>query len=546
MSDLAVAIFTTAGGDCAPTLESVRASAEQNDAGVEVLLVSTSGHEPPARASTADILELFPLGLGYAKTRVLEATKAPAVAFVDDTVCVGRRWVGAILEAMARSTAAAVLGPVRPYESDAWRSGESVLAARALRGTAQTSNLTVARDRALAIGGFPIRLEPAAAPYEDLALIASFRRRRWDAEWLPAAAVECVNEGRRRVDSAAVRGFEAGRAIRQSHGRLAGACARAVLHHPRVASPAVVPALVRGMRRPRPRTSPVSFLDRLPASVSRRIDAEIKPLPASSPPKTHLMYDVGGRLLLHLHVAPSPRLRRSLAEREQIRARTGALEGIPRLHATHFEADAVWILEDRLPGEHPAPADVDRWFAPVAQWAVRLAGPPGPPLGEVPEWSQHCADLVEAFPVHEEPLLRSLGLVGEVASRHMHGDFQRRNVVFSGSSVGLVDWDGAWLHGIPGLDLVFLSLLARSDRPEAAVLADLLAGRDPEFGPLLSQLDRAGAPRPVLRPLLVAMLATWALGEKRRIRRSRLSPHPRPFGELLDEFLPWAQSDASC
>jgi hypothetical protein len=272
--------------------------------------------------------------------------------------------------------------------------------------------------------------------------------------------------------------------------------------------------------------------------MSRRIEGEVKPLPASPPPKTHLMYDVGGRMLLHLHVSPSSRLRRSLAEREQIRLRTGEIEGIPRLHATQFGADAAWVLEDRLRGAHPSPGDAERWFDPVARWAVRLAGPPGPPLGTLPEWREHRADLVAAFPAHEESLRGVLQAVDAVPSRHMHGDFQRRNVLLSGSSVGVVDWEGAWLHGIPGLDLVFLSLLARSDRPDPGIVDAILVQRDRQFESLLPYLADAGAPGSVLAPLVVAMLATWALGEERRIRRTRAATKRRPFRDLLDEFLP--------
>jgi hypothetical protein len=540
MSDLAVAVFVTVGGNATSTVESIRASAEEAGARVDPLIVSMTGNKDPTTRATAGVLEFFPLGFGYAKNRLLESARAPAIAFLDDTVRVGPGWVMALLDAVARPDTAAVVGPVRPNESNSARSAETALAARALRGRAQASNVAVVCERALAVGGFPVRLEPVAARYEDLALIAALRRRGWKTEWIAALAVDRVTADAAVVDSAAARGYEIGRVIRHSRGRLMKPCVAAALREPSLASPATVPGLLRGLRGLKSWASPTAFLRLLPPSVSQRIDAEIKPLPASPPPKTHLMYDVGGLLLLHLHVAPSPRLRRSLAEREQIRARTGGIEGIPRLHTVQFETDAAWVLEDRLPGANPSSADAERWFAPVASWAVDLAGPPGPALGTVLEWRQHCAALIAGLPEYEESLLRSLKAVDEVASRHMHGDFQRRNVLLSDSSVGLVDWEGAWLYGIPGLDLVFLSLLARSDRPEGAVVAALLEGRDPEFGPLSLYLERAGAPGSLLRPLLVAMLATWALGEEQRIRRSWLPSQARPFRKLLAEFAPRA------
>jgi aminoglycoside phosphotransferase (APT) family kinase protein len=118
----------------------------------------------------------------------------------------------------------------------------------------------------------------------------------------------------------------------------------------------------------------------------------------------------------------------------------------------------------------------------------------------------------------------------------MHGDLQRRNILLTPSGVGVVDWEGAWLHGIPGLDLVFLALLAHRDRPDPTIIDRLLRDRDPPFGALKSPLARLGLPGDTLRPALLAMLGTWALGEDRRLQRTRAAVARRPYRDLLLSF----------
>jgi hypothetical protein len=543
-NDLSVAVFVSPDGDVSATVESILASAGRANVRIDPIAVVTRDTSLPGDTA-ARTLRVFPLGRGYAKNKLLDDARAPALAFLDDTVSVGPRWVETVVKALARPNVAAVVGPVGPHEGGSARRAETRLAARALRGRSQPSNLAVDCARTRAVGGFPIRLESDAAPYEDLALVVALGRRGWEVAWVPAAAVEAVYDGGADMDPVSVRGRELGWGLRHSRGGLARAYAAAMLHEPHLATSVASRGLVEGLRGRTPVLSPIDVLRDVPAAVSRQIDVEITPLPASDPPKTHLMYAVGDARLLHLYVAPSPRLRRSLAERQEIRARTGGLEGIPGLHAAEFETDAAWVLEDRVLGVNPTPADLERWFAPVARWAVRLAGPAGPPLGTVAGWRDHRSALLAAFPEHDGVLREALRSVDEVPSRHMHGDFQRRNILLSGSSVGLVDWEGAWLHGIPGLDIVFLRLLAGSDRPDPAVLAPLLGERGQTVDALLTLLSDAGAPASVLRPLLVVMLATWALGEERRIHRSRASAGPRPFRALLDEYAPRASVGVS-
>ena len=86
------------------------------------------------------------------------------------------------------------------------------------------------------------------------------------------------------------------------------------------------------------------------------------------------MYGVGEERLLHVYVEPTARLREGLAARERIRRQTG-LRGIPRQIALGESIDALWVLEDRLPGAEPQPGDVGRWFDAAAGWVLELGGP---------------------------------------------------------------------------------------------------------------------------------------------------------------------------
>jgi aminoglycoside phosphotransferase (APT) family kinase protein len=131
----------------------------------------------------------------------------------------------------------------------------------------------------------------------------------------------------------------------------------------------------------------------------------------------------------------------------------------------------------------------------------------------------------------------ALERAGRLPSAHMHGDFQRRNVLLAGPRVSVVDWEGAWLHGLPGLDLVFLALLARGDVPDADVISAVLAGADPPFGPLSRYLSLVGVSGATLRPALFAMLGSWMLGEERRLRRSLATPSStRLYQQLVLSF----------
>ncbi|MDX6449721.1 MAG: hypothetical protein QOD08_2184, partial [Gaiellaceae bacterium] len=257
----------------------------------------------------------------------------------------------------------------------------------------------------------------------------------------------------------------------------------------------------------------------------------LAPLAASNPAKTHFLYSAGSQLVVHLHVNPSERLERALAERESIRER--AASGVPALRRVVSGPDCLWAVEDRASGSTPPAERVEAWFPLAADWLLRMADPARTPLDRSAAWSGHAADIVAAYP----EIGPALAVVGNLPAVAMHGDLQRRNLLLDGDAVGAVDWEGAWLEGIPGLDLVFLALFATRDEPDLELIARLAAGADVPWG-LRASLARLGIGEEVLTAALVVMLATWTLAEDRRRARLGSAP-PRPvFRPLLDELGP--------
>jgi hypothetical protein len=158
-----------------------------------------------------------------------------------------------------------------------------------------------------------------------------------------------------------------------------------------------------------------------------------------------------------------------------------------------------------------------------------MAGPQAKLLHEVPTWLEHCEQLLASAPAELSGRVReALGVVSRLPAVHMHGDLQRRNVLIDGERVGAVDWEGAWLEGLPGLDVVFLALFAGSDSPDDRILARLARGEDAPWGGVRVTLARLGLDEDsLLRAALVTMLGTWALAEDRRLARLG-APPPRP------------------
>jgi hypothetical protein len=475
--ELAVVVLDLPGGDAENTVQSVTTAAASARLQVEAIVTrQTAG---PVLAATT--LDVFPLGTCYARNRGAAATGAPLLAFLDSGQIVDESFCRAVVDEL--QDASAIL-----FAGDA---------------------IACRRDDFAAAGGFDHALGqgtvwPGRHELElgdRLAARRSGQRVAHRTAALRPGAEEAVAAGRlgrRRRDP-----FLAVRAALR--GGLAG-----VLGHSAWQPPAPAPLLPSELRNLEP----------------------LAPLASANPAKTHFIYESGSDVL-HLHANPSPRLLRSLAEREEIRARARA-EGIPALHSVTPGRDSVWVLEARVAGLPPRREQPDEWFAQVVDWVMQMAPSSGAALSASPAWNEHVTAMHDGAPAPlRNAIERAANAVGRLQSVAMHGDLQRQNLCLDGKKVAAVDWEGAWLDGIPGLDLVFLALFAQDDRPAFPLLDRLLEGEDVPWGGIRPALARLGLDPIVLPAALLVMLATWALSEQRRRCRLGSPPPPAAFAQLL-------------
>lgn len=316
------------------------------------------------------------------------------------------------------------------------------------------------------------------------------------------------------------------------HGAGSGAAVEAALRlRPRTGAVRVVSRVLRARGTD---LSPAAHLALLPPDLPVDRDALV-PLPASHRAKTHFLY-AAGRDLLHLYVAPHERLRRSVDEREQIRQRVPA-GAVPALVAVREARDCLWVLERRVEGEHLSGPPSD-WYADVLAWLVVLAGPPGPPLVDDPGWREHAVAALETTP---EPFRARVATAfqrsGALPSRHAHGDLQPRNVLRTPTGFACIDVEGAVLHGLPGLDVLFCALMA-GGRLDQGVLAALADGRDPAGRPVLAALAELDVGPDELPDVLLSAVAGWALGDARRARRLGAPTCPPAMAGLWEVVAP--------
>ena len=143
-------------------------------------------------------------------------------------------------------------------------------------------------------------------------------------------------------------------------------------------------------------------------------------------------------------------------------------------------------------------------------------------------------------PKSRDAVSAALDALGALPSRRLHGDFQRKNILVDrGSGIGVVDWERAYLDGPPGLDVLFLALMARGNRPDHRLVRALAGGRDPEWAPLRRLLGVAGVEGIELRAYVLAALAVWAANERMRAGALGLpQAHSERYRELLLDIGP--------
>lgn len=539
------------------TLQSLQTAADSAAAKLEVIVVWESADRPPEPPDGARFLETFPGGLGNARNRGSAEARSSIVAFVDDDEVVDEGWAKGLIAAFGRAPSPdGLFGAVAPLDEDGLAycrfDGTDD---RVFRGAGTPpwhvgtgGNMAFRRDVLFEFGGFDPTFGRGAEAMaaDETELVLRLLRCGKTLVWTPDMRVYHPTKSEsERVASRMVYGRSMGRALRRH--RRGPTAARYVVQLAHVAGGAVagrdivrlreagvqLRGFAAGVLTPRTWLSPRRVLELAPPGIRRRLDGvRIEPLPAPDRPRPHLLYRVGSERILHAYGSPVAGLRRALEDRERIRSESG-LDGIPQVDAIEPGLDSLWVLEGRLPGRHPRrPARA--WFDRVGEWAVALAGPPGPQLRTTDDWGANTEAALRVCPQGlRADLSRAHELVGELAAVRVHGDLSRKNVLVDGERVGAVDWEDCALHGVPGRDLAFLAVGARGAAPDANVIRRLVQDQDPPFGRLLEFLARVGVAHDVIRPVLLTILAGWAADEHRRLADLGATERSRTYLALL-------------
>ena len=544
----------------AETAESVTASADVAGRRVEILVAWAGADDPPPLGPDTRVLRVFPAGLVYSRNRGLQAAAAPLVAFVDDDELVDAGWVAALLEAFAREpSAAGVFGPVAPRDErglaycrhDAGGEAQVFGTGTAPWKVGTGGNMAFRRTALLEVGGFDplFGLGSVSRSAEETELIFRLFQAGHVLAWSPAAVVYHPTKTRaERLGSRFPYAFGLGKLARRHrdpalaarYGReIAGALVSGARARDRRRVRETVETLrgyVAGLAlRSRPE-SPRAVLDRLPDPVAAALDgAEPEPCEPSFRPDPHFVYRVGSDRILHVYANPPARLTEALRIRGELR-----VPGIPATFALAAAEDALWLLEERLLGRAPRPDEAARWFRPVAEWALQLQPEGDGKVHDGSWWADEAGAAIAVAPGSLRPSVESaLEALGDLPARPLHGDLQRKNVLLDPArGVGILDWEHAYRDGPPGLDLLFLALMARSDRPDPKVISKLAHGSEPEWAVLRSYLARGGIDEGQLPSLLLAALAVWAADEQARAAAPGM-PRAEPlYRPLLDELGP--------
>jgi Phosphotransferase enzyme family len=500
------------GSDVSAVCESLKRAIGEADDRIEVICVNPAPTPPCCTQSIAAL----PVGQAYVMNRALVAARGRSVTYLSAWETVGDSWAAAAMNSAGDSRV--VVGPGAVRRSAVWPR-EALLANRGfdetLRGAGRAALESDALSRLLG-EGLEVAIDDrlvvvtTGASFRQVFSAGADRGRRMRTSrrfGLRAPTPALGASGRRLVIDRVAWG--AGVAL--------GLATRAEAIDSRRASELLreIPPDVREALAGRP------VVDR-----PLRVKAQRK-----------IVFAAGEDAILHLHVHPAVELSRAVEARETIRGRAG-VTGIPRVIAAAEGMDSLWVLEERLRGTAPA-ADPTQWYERVAEWIVGMSGPPGPALREGAEWQRHRSLLLGEDTDRGDGLLAAaVAAVERLPSAHTHGDLQPANVVLlADGGIGAVDWEGAWVHGIPGLDVVYLALMCGETVPNAEVVRQVLADEG-RWNGLRPMLARLGVDEAVLRPALAVMLASWAASERRRLMRIGTRRAEPVFRPLYDAFAP--------
>ena len=348
---LTVVICTLGKARVDAAAKSVAASARAAGRPVETVVV-WQGAEPPPEIPEARVLDVFPLGLSYARNRGLAAAGGALVGFVDDDEVVDEGWVAAALgELEGDGSPHGAFGPVLAadgaeghyFSPDGGRvvfTGAHTAPWRVGTG----GNMVFRRDALVQIGGFDPRYgagAPAGAAEETdlvLRLLGDGRSLVFTPE---LRVYHPVRTGPAALSARSKYAFGMGAALRRSPvlsgkylytiGQELGRAARARNGARRRQVLATSRGFLAGYVSPLRSRSPHDAQGRLPSELLARLDGTVlKPLRATIGERPHLRYSAGDHVL-HVHVDPAPELVDSVRS-----------DGTVSAHA--LERDALWVL----------------------------------------------------------------------------------------------------------------------------------------------------------------------------------------------------------
>jgi succinoglycan biosynthesis protein ExoM len=540
------------------TIQSVLVSIAAAGVAAEVVLVWQASDPPPPLPPGVRALHTIAAGLSHARNVGIAGSEAALVGFVDDDEIAAESWAGGLLAGVADG-ADAVVGPVEPMDDNGrphcpllgdeprwigpherpWQVGTG-------------GNMAAARELIRKCGGFDPRMGAGSfgLSAEDTLLIARLQRMGARLRWRPEMRV--AHPTKTDADVLASRyiyGFGAGRVVRQL--RSVALAARYSVDLGRAAGDALrrrsstasreVAATTRGFAAgalSRDRwVAPDELLERLPDALRPQLlGLQPRGLPVPHTAAPHFLYAVGEHRVLHVYGAPGAEQREARRAREKLRG--AGLTGIPELHGAVETATELWLVETRIPGRAAKPVRRPQWWHTVTDLLVALGRRTGPPVRRGRWWRDIREELPAALsPAWRQPVAAALEIVGDLPSVVCHGDVQPKNIVLDGRLAGLVDWDGALPEGPPGLDLMFLAVMARSGRPDAEPLRALAGGRDASGVPLCASLRAVGLEGVAVRAVALVAAATWAAVDGERAQRlaGRDLQPTLAFTHLLDE-----------